>query len=391
MIRAMSFRILIGLSVFFAASALTIAKTDTIDLLPTPTAKDKQLLESSQEIAKQITAIEWLGPMAPIALSPFFGLACLSGIATYGPEWLQQRSAIFGDSSPLNNAAIFWSMVVLTLVTSLPRLSKVSKPLALAAEKLEAYSVIIIVIAMRMFGSSDEGTSEAVSASAPIYLSAGITTLPMDIAVALASAVNILVINGVKLFCELVIWLTPIPFVDAMAEATNKVLCVGLMSLYCWSPIVATALNITLLAICACIYWWTQRRIVYYLDLLTGPILKGWQPWLFGENSDGETVFLAERWNGIPALTKLRLNRTPNDGWILTRHRWWNRIEYRLPASKPQTQWGLLAETVSLIDDSSQAVVVHRRLLSTCEHSDGSHHRQDGGQGASNAHSFRIP
>jgi len=356
----MSFRIFVGLVLFSVTAASVLASQATIDLLPTPTANDKQLLESSREIAKQITAVEWLGPMAPIALSPFFGLACLSGIATYGPEWLQQRSAIFGDSSPLNNPALFWSMIGLTVITSLPRLSKVSKPLALAAEKLEAYSVVIIVIAMRMFGSGGEGT-EAVTATTPIYLSAGIATLPIDFLVAIASAVNILVINGVKLFCEFTIWLTPIPLIDAFVEATNKALCVGLMGLYCWSPLAATVLNLTLLAICGCVYWWTQRRIVYYMDLLAGPMLKGWLPWFFAENSDGEAVFLAERWNGIPSFTKLRLRGAPSEGWVLTRHRWWNRVEYRLPASEPQTKSGLLAQTVHLFEDSSQAVVLHRR------------------------------
>ena len=181
---------------------------------------------------------------------------------------------------------------------------------------------------MRIFGSSQDGT-EAVTASLPIYFSAGIASLPIDVALAIASAINILVINGVKLFCEFVIWLTPIPFVDAIVEATNKSLCVGLMSLDCWSPLIATILNLTLLAICGCIYWWTQRRIVYYLDLIAGPWLKGWLPWLFSDSVDGETVFLAERWNGIPTLTKLSLSGSPKDGWRLIRHRWWNCIEYR--------------------------------------------------------------
>jgi hypothetical protein len=298
--------------------------------------------------------------MAPIALSPFFGLACLSGIATYGPEWLQQRSAIFGDSSPLNHPALFWSMVVLTIITSLPRLSKVSKPLALVAEKLEAYSVILIVIAMRIFGSAGEET-EALTTTDPIYLSAGIASIPVDVAVAIASAINILVINGVKLFCELIVWLTPIPLIDALVETTNKATCVGLMSLYCWSPLVATILNLSLLAICGSLYWWTQRRIVYYIDLMAGPWLHEWLPWLFGDTAVGVKVFLAERWNGIPAFTQMRLRGSASTGWILTRRNWWNAAEYRLAASGMQTESGLLAQSIRLLDESSQTVVLHCR------------------------------
>jgi hypothetical protein len=353
-----------GIALIFLTIGSAFASQPTSELLPTPTIQDKELLESSQALAQQITAVEWLGPMAPVALSPFFGLACLSGIATYGPEWLQQRSAIFGDSSPLNNPILFLSMVVLTIITSLPRFSKVSKPLALAAEKLEAYSVVIIVIAMRMFAPSGDGT-EAVSAGTPLYLSAGIASIPFDLAVAIASAINILVINGVKLFCEFIIWLTPLPLIDALAEATNKMLCVGLMSLYCWSPLIATIVNLSLLAICGCVYWWTQRRIVYYINLLLGPWLKGGLPWLFADNKDGEKVFLAERWNGVPAYTKMRLQGSAGSNWILTHYRWWNRVEHRLPTAEIRISAGLLAETIRLLDESSQCVVLHRRNTSS--------------------------
>ena len=59
-------------------------------------------------ISRQVSTQEWLGPLSAIALSPFFGLACLSGVATYGPDWLQSRSSLLGESSPLNNPLLFW-------------------------------------------------------------------------------------------------------------------------------------------------------------------------------------------------------------------------------------------------------------------------------------------
>ncbi len=52
-------------------------------------------------------------------------------------------------------------MVLLTVVTSLPRLTKVSKPIALIAENLETYSVAIIFLAMRLAPMfSDRGPDE---------------------------------------------------------------------------------------------------------------------------------------------------------------------------------------------------------------------------------------
>jgi hypothetical protein len=215
---------------------------------------------------------------------------------------------------------------------------------------------------MRVFGSSEVDTLDGVSLVASEYFVAGIGTLPIDVAVAIASAINVLVINGVKLFCELVIWLTPIPLIDMVVEATNKALCAALLGLYCWSPLFATVVNLILLTICIFVYAWTQRRIVYYLELTVGPLVEGWLPRWFGRNADGDVVFLAESWNGIPVLTRLRLKGSRSEGWRLTRYRWWNRIEYPLPPFEPKSEAGLLAQAFSLVDDRSQSILLHRHL-----------------------------
>ena len=60
----------------------------------------------------------------------------------------------------------------------LARLSKVSKPIALAADSLEAYSAIIILFVVRMLGSSSSGVT---SGSEQAMLSAGIGSMPIDL------------------------------------------------------------------------------------------------------------------------------------------------------------------------------------------------------------------
>ena len=83
----------------------------------------------AEEFTKQISNVEWLAPMAPVALSPFFGITLLSGLACFGPEWLPDN-ALLSACSPLANPNLFWAFLVLTVVTSIPRFSKVSKPVA---------------------------------------------------------------------------------------------------------------------------------------------------------------------------------------------------------------------------------------------------------------------
>jgi hypothetical protein len=324
-----------------------------------PTAEDLNVIQSSKKFTESYGIADWMGPLAPIALSPFFGLACLSGIATFGPDWLQQRSSVFGGSSMLNNQMLFWSMAVLTIVTSLPRLSKVSKPIALAAEKLETYSVIIIMIAMRLFSSDVTGgetaSVELVTLTAPGFLSAGIATMPLDLVIGFVTAVNILVINGVKVFFEFIVWLSPIPTIDAIAEVANKILSACLMAVYVWSPLLATVLNLIVLAACAMVFLWTQRRLAYYIDMIVCPIAAiafgSWASWRYAENAEGKLAFLAKKWNGLPAYTRLRIRGSAGDGWTATRWSWWNRVELRLPAAPYNATPGLFGQQVRIGED----------------------------------------
>ena len=111
---------------------------------------DSQGLDSGN-IAETTTMVqasgltELLGPLTPLALSPFFGVTCLSAISLWGPEWAS-NSPMLGSSGALRSEAIFITFLVLTLISSIPRFTKVSKPFAQAVDRLEAYAVIIILI-----------------------------------------------------------------------------------------------------------------------------------------------------------------------------------------------------------------------------------------------------
>ena len=98
---------------------------------------------------------EWLGPLAPVALSPFFGVMCLSGLSLWGPDWITDN-AVLGSAGPLGNEWLFGAFLLLTLLTSLPRLTKVSKPFAQAVDRLETYAVIVILLTIKFVMSMDQ-------------------------------------------------------------------------------------------------------------------------------------------------------------------------------------------------------------------------------------------
>jgi len=106
--------------------------------------------------------VDWLGPLAPVAISPFFGVACLSGLAIGGPDWVADNG-LLGSSGPLKNETLFVVFVALTLLTSLPRLTKVNKPIAYAVGRLETYAVIAILLIIKVVASSQAEPGQQVA------------------------------------------------------------------------------------------------------------------------------------------------------------------------------------------------------------------------------------
>ncbi len=212
---------------------------------------------------------DWLGPLAPVALSPFFGITCLSGLALWGPSSITDN-ALLGSAGPLQNPTLFFVFLGLTLLTSAPRFTKVSKPFAQAVDRLETYSVIVILLVVKVISSmeSDDNPADQVA-----MVQLGIVSFSASTLLSIAMVINVLVINSVKFFFEFLVWLTPIPFLDACFEVLNKTLCAGLMALYAFSPTLATLVNLILLVMAAIVLRWISRRVRFYRTMVLDPII----------------------------------------------------------------------------------------------------------------------
>lgn len=239
---------------------------------PLPTQDQLKAQELGAAIGRNISATEWLGPIAPISLSPFFGITCLSGMATYGSGWVGEGNAFLDTSSPLNNEGLFWTFFVLTILTSIPKLSKVSKPVAQIADLLETYSSIVTLVVLKFM------MSEAAPETVEQVQQAGILSFSMDVLLTIAMIINVIVVNTVKFFFEMLIWITPIPFLDACFEVANKTICTVLLAIYAFSPLLATVINIALFVVCFFVFRWARRQSIYYrsmvLDIVLGMIWK---------------------------------------------------------------------------------------------------------------------
>lgn len=324
---------------------------------------DSETLTASQSLAEHLAASEWIGPLAPLAVSPFFGLALLSGAATYGPDWLQERSALFADTSALSSPVLFWIMLTLAVLTSLPRFTKVSKPLALAAEHLEAYSVLIIYAVVRLAAFWHDAGGE-VELGAEHVAAAGLAALPFEALMLLFAALNLLVINAVKLFFEFAVWLVPFPSVDALLETANKLFCALLMGLYMLSPTAAAILNLILLGVCLVLFGWCYRRLNLYREVIVGPLLAWLFPRWFGQRGLTYRAFSGSPFGSLPRFSMLSVTRQENGdveivgGWLWRRHR------QVMRDCTVERCSGLVIQTVILRDGTGQELrMAHRRWV----------------------------
>jgi len=267
----------------------------------------------SRQVGNQLSASEVLGPLAPVALSPFFGITLLSGMAIYGGNWLGDDNGLLQAAGPLKNPALFWTFLVLTIVTSIPRFSKISKPFAQAIDKLEAVSGIITLLVIYLV-SQDTNRD----AAPQVVLQAGLFSFTSEMLISVAMIVNILAINSVKFFFEVLIWLTPVPFLDAAFEVANKSLCVAMMSLYAFSPTLATIVNVAMFTVCAFVFTWVRRREVFYRTMMFDALRS-----CCGRPVDAGKiiVFPQQAVGSIPAKARCELARIEEE-WVLKYARW---------------------------------------------------------------------
>ena len=339
--------LLIGLIVAVRCPAQANAAIDdrTVRSSEAKTLSENQIL-MAQQLSQKVSASEWLGPLAPVALSPFFGIACLSGLATYGDRFVSADNVLLQAASPLNNPAIFWTFAALTLVTSLPRFSKVSKPFAQAVDQVEAWAGVLSVFAVKFFlNAGDAGAGDEV------VLQAGVISFTAETLLMLAAALNILVINAVKFFFEMLVWVTPVPFLDAMFEAANKAVCAGLMAIYSFSPTLATVINLILFAICLLAFRWIRRRTIFYRNMMFG-FIKSW--WSVSKSfAQPLIVFPKNDYGPFQDRAKCELART-DAGWKLTQKRWFRSpLEMEIASSEhaPKLDAGWLMNRVIIGED----------------------------------------
>lgn len=234
------------------------------------TAKSKLLQDQrkADRLVEKINVSETLGPLAPVAMSPFFGLTCLSGTSILCNKGVLPENSFLIGNDTLNNGFVFLAFLALTVITSVPKLVTASKVFAEITDRLETYAGIIsygvILLLAEQAQPADQET---------VLYTAGILTLTQNGLLACAAAVNIFVISTVRFFFELLVLISPIPTLDAIFEFTNKAIAGLLAIVYAFNPFAAFVLNLIIFFICFLIFKWANRRIKYLRAILLEPMI----------------------------------------------------------------------------------------------------------------------
>jgi len=254
--------------------------------------------KQGQQLVEKLGVTEVLGPLAPVALSPYFALTFMSGASLLADSGMLpdavSKNGLLGKNSPLNNGLVFSGLLGLTALTALPKLTKVTKPVGQAIDQIEAHSGIVAVLAVQALSRVNLGEGAGEQVASTVVVQAGLISFTQGTLLMIFSAINIFVVNTVKFFFEMMIFLSPFPTVDAIFETANKAVAGALMAIYVWSPWVATVINLAIFAVALLMFAWVRRRVVYLRAIFGDPIL-GWM---------AETIFRRP----APTLTSTKLS-----------------------------------------------------------------------------------
>ena len=321
-------------------------------------AADQVKANTLIETMKVTEVLEVLGPLAPVALSPFFGITCLSATSMLSEKGVLPENRFLSGNKALNNPAVFLAFLALTIATSIPKLTTVTKAFAEVTDQAETYAGIVsylVIFALAASSSDDSGQQ--------VVYSAGIITFTKQTLLMAACVINIIVINTVKFFFELLAMISPIPTLDAIFEASNKAVAAGLAIIYAFSPAVAFAINFVLFLICLSIFTWAHRRIRFYQSILLGPAAMAIKKKMFNLSGDPNAglqprvanriknadliikAFPAKRFGKLKTKTSCCLVRS-DEQLLLVRLRW-----FRSPI-------------IETIDESNLKIAIERGILS---------------------------
>jgi hypothetical protein len=224
------------------------------------------------------------GPMPAVAGTPFLGLSVLSGAALLSETDFVRNSdsavlrgfrdnALLAEARRYSTLPLFLSLLGLSLLTWLANSGKIRGAFGKLLRVAEDSSVLVtygLLALVTLLGA----TRGAAAPRVAVVTEMGVWSVPSDILLALGLAMAMAVMMTVRYAFDVLIWLSPFPFVDFGFETLKKVLSLGFMAIYFMSPVAASALGILVLLPALFLYRWALRILSFTFRIVLRPLLE---------------------------------------------------------------------------------------------------------------------
>lgn len=228
-----------------------------------------------------LLAQQVLGPMPAIASTPFLGLSILAGAAVVSETDAVRQSThpwavAFRDNALIREARQYssWPLFAILLTLSvgvyLTNTGKIRGTVGKLFRLTEDGSVWAIYgcLALATFVSQGFG-----GGAEQVVAKMGFLDVPQGILLTVAVSVSLAAMMALRFALDVLIWLSPLPLVDFAFETLKKVVSVGFMALYFFSPFAAAALSLVLAVVAFFTYGWALRLVRFDFDIILRPWL----------------------------------------------------------------------------------------------------------------------
>jgi endonuclease YncB( thermonuclease family) len=222
-----------------------------------------------------------LGPSPALAISPFLGLGLLTGAALIvDMSWARESTSplVRGlRSNPLlvevRGYATWWLFAGLMLLALLGFLFNSGKLQGLVGKP---FRIVESVLTMLVFGyllAAPRAPPAEAAEPLPALLAQAFPSPGAAGLLALGLVVVLASMMLVRTAIDVIIWLSPVPFVDLVFEVLKKVLSAAFVVLYLVDPVLATFSAGLIFLVSLLLLRWAGRIVAFAFGVLLNPLL----------------------------------------------------------------------------------------------------------------------
>jgi hypothetical protein len=254
---------------------------------------------------------EVFGPLPAVAGTPFLGLAVLSGAALLSDTDAVRTSdsailrgfrdnALLIEGRRYASLPLFLSLLALSLLTWMANSGKIRGAAGKILRAAEDCSVLVtygLLALVTVLGAPSQ-------APEPRVVMMGVWSVPAEVLLSLGFALALAVMMTVRYAFDVIIWLSPFPFVDFAFEVLKKLLSLAFLALYFVSPAAASVVGLLVLIPALFLYGWAVRILSFTFRIVLRPVLAKLLPELRTDVTEGEHLTAPASALALPGLPR---------------------------------------------------------------------------------------